>query len=95
MTIYWSDRDKALAASRAVHKDLQLGMSGGAIPGAESIKWISGLFSLDWLGHGYFASAHPIIRDMRELLLHHKPPSGRPGLKGIPSDGPAYWELRE
>jgi hypothetical protein len=93
-TIYWSSTDRALALSRNFHHDFRLGAAAAGIPGADSIKWIGNAFRLDWLGHGYFAGAAPVIRDMRELLRQHKPPQSRPPLKPIPSDIPQYWELR-
>jgi esterase/lipase superfamily enzyme len=93
-TIYWSETDRALTLSRRLHNDIRLGAAGAAIPGTDSIKWIGERFRLDWLGHGYFAEAAPVVKDMRGLLREHKPPQNRPSLVPRPTDVPQYWELR-
>lgn len=93
-TLYWNHSDRALAVSKVINGALAIGASGKNVVGVDSILWTNPWFRLDWLGHGYFAEAAPVIHDMRKLLSQHMPPHQRPPLKPIPVDIPQYWDLR-
>lgn len=71
-TLYVSGDDKAVAASKWIHKADRVGV----VPpfhqyqGIETIE-VDGFGILD-LGHGYFASAEPLINDIREAIATQK-----------------------
>jgi esterase/lipase superfamily enzyme len=93
--VYFNKSDVAVGLSQWIHQEVRAGTQGGAFLNTDSILWIDSLFRLDWLGHGYFASAAPVLKDMKALLLENKTPTQRqPPLTPIPSDVPQYWELR-
>jgi esterase/lipase superfamily enzyme len=93
--VYFNKSDVAVGLSQWIHQEARAGTQGGAFSNTDSILWIDSLFRLDWLGHGYFASAAPVLKDMKALLLENKAPTQRqPPLTPIPSDVPQYWELR-
>ena len=63
-----SPNDKAVAMSKWAHKHERVGIAPPVITveGIETIE-VRGLGLLD-LGHGYFASAAPVIQDIREAI---------------------------
>lgn len=93
-TLYWSRGDLPLAFSAWIHGAPRSGRSGAAIAHVDPIRWSRRGFRIDLLGHGYFAAAEPLIRDMRELLSYGTAPDRRFGLLGVPSDVPQYWKFR-
>jgi esterase/lipase superfamily enzyme len=94
-TVYFNKNDFAIGISGWIHEEARLGTQGNAFTNTDSILWIDSWFRLDWLGHGYFASAAPVLKDMKELLVGNKAPVQRqPPLNPVPSDVPQYWELR-
>jgi esterase/lipase superfamily enzyme len=93
--VYFNKNDVAVNMSCWIHQEARAGTQGGAFANTDSILWIDSFFRLDWLGHGYFATAAPVLKDMKELLLENKTPAQRqPPLTPVPSDVPQYWELR-
>jgi esterase/lipase superfamily enzyme len=93
--VYFNKSDVAVGLSRWIHQEARAGTQGAAFANTDSILWVDSLFRLDWLGHGYFASAAPVLKDMKALLLENKTPTQRhPPLTPVPSDVPQYWELR-
>jgi esterase/lipase superfamily enzyme len=93
--VYFNKSDVAVSLSTWLHEEARLGTQGNAFSNVDSILWIDKFFSLDWLGHGYFGSATPVLQDMKALLVDDKTPMQRqPPLSPIPSDVPQYWELR-
>jgi esterase/lipase superfamily enzyme len=93
-TLYWNRSDRAVGLSGILHGAPRIGHEGAGISHTDSILWVSSAFSLDWLGHGYFADAKPVLDDMKRLLHEHAPPNQRPNLTPFPSDHPLWWELR-
>lgn len=94
-TVYFNKNDLAIGISGWIHEEARVGTQGNAFANTDSILWIDSWFRLDWLGHGYFASAAPVLKDMKELLVGNKTPMQRqPPLNPVPSDVPQYWELR-
>ena len=67
-TLLVSPDDKAVAMSKWVHKHARVGIAPPitTVEGIETIE-VRGFGLLD-LGHGYFASAEPVIQDMREAI---------------------------
>jgi len=69
ITLYASDKDKALAASQAVHRYPRAGDAGGGVvlvDGVESIE-VSKLES-DYLGHSYVGDSANVIADLRQII---------------------------
>ena len=62
-TLYWNKSDRAVSLSHSLHSDSRLGTAGASISGTDSILWRNPWFRIDWLGHGYFADAEPVLRD--------------------------------
>lgn len=94
-TVYFNKSDFAVSISGWIHQESRAGTLGKAFAATDSILWIDKWFRLDWLGHGYFASAEPVLRDIQNLLVRNQTPEQRkPALNPIPSDVPQYWELR-
>jgi len=62
-------RNFELASRRSARR-----YKGNALLDTDSILWIDSWFRLDWLGHGYFASAAPVLKDMKGLLVENKTP---------------------
>lgn len=70
ITLYVSDGDKALLASKKVHGSPRLGDSAAGIsvvPGIETVD-ASGL-DTSFLEHSYFAESSPVLKDIRRLVL--------------------------
>jgi hypothetical protein len=89
LTLYGSDQDLALNASRAIHGDLP--RAGQAGPGIVVSKDIDSIdmtaLGNDMLAHSYFANTSSALTDMLWLFWRDTPPGGRCGLD--PRDGPA------
>ena len=88
-TLLVSPADKAVFLSRWKHRYDRVGYAPPVtvVEGIESIN-VGGFGLLD-LGHGYFASAGPVIRDMREAIL-----TGRPaGERKIPQVCGNHFEI--
>ena len=71
-TLLISPQDRAVALSEWVHKHDRVGITPPitVIPGIDTIM-VSGFGMLD-MGHGYFASAAPVIEDIREAITTQK-----------------------
>ncbi|PID46917.1 MAG: hypothetical protein CSB47_01675 [Proteobacteria bacterium] len=76
-TLYVSGDDKAVAASKWLHQADRVGIVPPVYEyaGIETIE-VDGFGILD-LGHGYFASAEPLIEDIREAIATRKPAAER------------------
>ncbi|PWQ97749.1 alpha/beta hydrolase [Leucothrix pacifica] len=76
-TLYVSGNDRAVAASRWLHKADRVGV----VPPVYQYSDIETIevdgFGILELGHGYFASAEPLIEDMREAIESSKTASQR------------------
>jgi esterase/lipase superfamily enzyme len=91
-TVYWNHNDLAVTLSRLLHSASRVGTNASAVQDVDSILWRDKLFSLDLLGHGYFADAESVLRDIQTLLLTKRHPMMR-GLKPIPNDVPQWYEF--
>jgi len=88
-TILVSPEDRAVAASRWLHKYNRVGIAPPVttVPGMETIE-VRGFGLLD-LGHGYFASAKPVVEDMREAIETKK----RAGNRRIPRSAGNHFSI--
>jgi esterase/lipase superfamily enzyme len=93
-TLYVSDKDRALKASRIIHNFPRVGFFPPVMtyPGIDTVE-VSNI-DLTWLGHGYISDAKEVLQDMHSLLRENTPPKQRFGLRSISTteDRP-YWQI--
>jgi esterase/lipase superfamily enzyme len=93
ITLYVSDGDKALLASKTVHGYPRAGDSAAGItvaPGIETVD-ASGL-DTSFLEHSYFAETGSVLTDIRKLVLEQLRAAQR-GLKKMSAEGRDYWKI--
>jgi esterase/lipase superfamily enzyme len=93
ITLYVSDGDKALLASKTVHGYPRAGDSAVGItvaPGIETVD-ASGL-DTSFLEHSYFAETGSVLTDIRKLVLDQLRAAQR-GLKKMSAEGRDYWKI--
>jgi esterase/lipase superfamily enzyme len=92
-TLYVSDKDRALKASRILHNFPRVGFFPPVMTyeGIDTIE-VSNI-DLTWLGHGYISDAKEVLQDMHELLLGNTPPKQRFGLRSISTEDRPYWQI--
>lgn len=92
-TLYASNRDIPVAASRYFHNAPRAGYFEPYTisPGVDTIAVPS--FSLDLLGHGYFAKAKELIYDMGSLMRINNPPYRRQSLIKSQDNGQNFWRF--
>lgn len=93
ITLYVSDGDKALLASKTVHGYPRAGDSAAGItvaPGIETVD-ASGL-DTSFLEHSYFAETGSVLTDIRKLVLDQLRAAQR-GLKKMSAGGRDYWKI--
>lgn len=93
ITLYVSDGDKALLASKTVHGYPRAGDSAVGItvaPGIETVD-ASGL-DTSFLEHSYFAETGSVLTDIRKLVLNQLRAAQR-GLKKMSAEGRDYWKI--
>jgi len=94
LTIYMSAKDKALWASRLLSTHLRLGEATNPVrvfPDMDTID--ASEVATDLLGHGYIASAQPLLDDL-DLLVDQKQRPPRGALKPVSGPEGDYWTLR-
>ncbi len=94
-TLYSSSNDKALKASKAVHKHPRAGDSGArliVVPGVDTVDASEVDTSL--LGHSYFGDTRTLIGDLFGLIVDGKPPDKRFGLDAVGPDDARYWRFK-
>ena len=93
-TLYISDRDVALRASRWLHTYPRVGFAPPVLvfPGIDSVHVAD--VDLTLLGHGYVAACRSVLYDMHAVLHQNTAPDDRVGLRRGPCEGAAvYWEI--
>ncbi len=93
ITLYVSDGDKALLASKAVHGYPRAGDSAVGItvaPGIETVD-ASGL-DTSFLEHSYFAENGSVLTDIRKLV-QERLRAGQRGLQKLSRAGFEYWKI--
>jgi esterase/lipase superfamily enzyme len=93
-TLYVSKIDFALEASRAFSESDRVGYTPPItiVDGIDTIE-VSDI-DVDMLGHGYFASAEPILYDIAHLLRTDQPPGERLRLEARGDLTKRYWMFR-
>lgn len=74
-TLYYCQADRALLASRTVHMNKPVGLGPFFVDGLDTINCDHANTSL--LGHGYFASEHPLLNDLKLMILFNQDPDHR------------------
>lgn len=93
ITLYASDKDRALESSQIINGAPRAGMAGANIismPGLDTIDMSA--VPADLLGHTYFASNSGAIYDLFRLLWRGDPPPKRCGMSDRQGGGPiSVW----
>ncbi len=93
LTLYGSDNDLALQASKALHGDRRrAGQGGDGILVADPVDSIdmSGI-GADMFGHGYFAASTSALTDMSWLFWRNNPPEQRCGMDTKDQPRGRFW----
>jgi esterase/lipase superfamily enzyme len=93
-TMYVSRGDRAVEASRWLHKFSRVGLTPPIciVPSIDTINVTN--VDLTRLGHGYVGEARDVLHDMHALIVHGTPPNNRFGLKETLSEkGKRYWTI--
>jgi esterase/lipase superfamily enzyme len=91
-TLCVSKRDRAVEASRWLHKFARAGLMPPTLvlPGIDTINVTN--VDLTMLGHGYIAEARDVLTDMHALITRGAPPGERFGLREAKNEeGARYW----
>jgi esterase/lipase superfamily enzyme len=75
VTLYYCEGDQALQASRELHKDKPVGLGPCFAEGVDTIN--ADAVNTDVIGHGYYASAHELLIDLRLYVLNRLTPDDR------------------
>ena len=94
-TMYVSSRDLALNSSGIMHGHPRAGYTPPVtvVQGVDTVEVAN--IDLTYLGHGYVASARPVLVDMHSAMAQDAEPARRFGLQpALTDDGQAYWQFR-
>lgn len=96
VTLYASDRDKALKLSKTIHGFPRAGEAGTGlviVPGVDTID--ASLVDTDFLGHSGFATDAPLMQDIFYIVQHGHAPNQRFGLDQRSCPLGTYWSFKE
>jgi esterase/lipase superfamily enzyme len=92
LTLYASQNDRALWASKRVHGYARAGEAGDNIVLVDSIDTIdASALDTSLLGHSYYGESRSILSDVYSLLKHGTPPDERHGLRPRSVSTSRYW----
>jgi len=93
VTNYTYHADRALMVSRRLHDQERVGLEPPVFvhDGIDTIS--ASNLNLDLLGHGYVATAAPLIYDLAQIIHDNKPPRKRARLEPVPPELCSYWAL--
>jgi len=95
LTMYVSDCDRALLASKLVHKAPRAGEAGGDLLVLGNIDTVdASSVDTSLLGHSYFGERRSVISDIFYIVRHGLPPARRHGLKSQMHGELAYWAFQ-
>ncbi|MEU0877409.1 alpha/beta hydrolase [Lentzea sp. NPDC005914] len=91
-TMYVSARDRALGMSQFLQDAPRAGFTPPVtvVPDIDTIEVTN--IDVTMLGHGYYAAAEPILRDIDNLLRHNEDPAQRLRLQRGP-EAAQYWVI--
>ena len=95
ITLYASSEDKALMASKLVHKGRRAGDSTGGIVPIQGIETIdASRVDTGLVGHSYFAERVSVIADIFNLVGNGQRAARRFGLQPIDTPAGKYWAFK-
>jgi esterase/lipase superfamily enzyme len=91
-TVYASSEDKALKASRVIHKYPRAGDSGLGLVVVGSVDTVDATaVDTSFVGHSYYGDNRSVLADVFELIRRGSPPQERFGLEPREKYGARYW----
>lgn len=94
-TLYVSKKDQALYTSDFLHKYTR----AGYLPPVTIVEGIDTVdaskIDFSFLGHGYYASARDLLKDMHDLLVNNSSPNKRFALEEVKISEGNYWKFLE
>jgi esterase/lipase superfamily enzyme len=91
-TLYASSHDKALQASKLIHKYPRAGESGMDLVITASIDTVDATaVDTSLIGHSYYGDNRSVLADLFQLIRSGTPPEERFGLKPMQRYGSRYW----
>ena len=91
-TLYASSEDKALKASKVIHKYPRAGESGLALVVIGSVDTVDATaVDTSLMGHSYYGENRSVLTDIFELIRRGSPPEERFGLMPKEKYGARYW----
>lgn len=95
VTLYASNKDRALQASRSAHGFPRLGEASPItlIKGMDTIDATA--VETDLLGHTYFASAKSVLSDIFDVIRDRRPVNVRQWLREVVTDAGKYWKFQK
>jgi esterase/lipase superfamily enzyme len=94
ITLYVSDRDKALMASEKLHRYPRAGQTRDLVVMAGMDTVDASLVDTDFLGHAYFVQNRALLTDIAYILNDHFRADKRAGLHRVRrSDAIVYWQF--
>lgn len=92
-TLYLSDKDLAVRASRFLHKADRVGLAPPVtvLPNIDTVNVAK--VDLSFLGHGYHGECGRVLTDIHQLIQNDLGPERRFGLVSLSTERGPYWEL--
>jgi esterase/lipase superfamily enzyme len=92
VTLYASSKDKALRASKAVHKYRRAGDAGDDIVVVGIIDTVdASAVDTSFMGHSYYGDNRSVLTDLFTLIRRGAPPTERFGLMPRQTERGRYW----
>jgi len=95
-TLYASSGDYALMASKTFAGYPRAGDTAEGVmiaPGVDTID--ASAIRTDFVGHSYYGDSDSVLGDLRDLILHRKPPEKRSRLSPVKTDDGRYWTFSQ
>ena len=91
-TLYASSHDKAILASKLVHKYPRAGESGVNLVVVDAVDTVdASAVDTSLLGHSYYGDNRSVVGDIFELIRRGSAPADRFGLTSMKRYGAQYW----
>jgi esterase/lipase superfamily enzyme len=91
-TLYASSEDKAIKASKLIHKYPRAGDSGLGLVVVDSVDTVdTAALDTSFVGHSYYGDNRSVLTDIFELIRRGSPPEERFGLVRKERYGARYW----
>ena len=91
-TLYASSEDRALKASKIIHKYPRAGESGLSLVVVDSVDTIDATaVDTSFVGHSYYGDNRSVLADLFDLIQKGSEPRDRFGLRPMKKYGEPYW----